>query len=350
MEERENIHKGFKIFIIIFTIIVLLFINRGKIIEIFQRKDMDLSLYETIEDDFQYRFFNGDIIRYNDDGIAYLEDFNRVTTQKDFNFEDPLIEFADKYIYYASGATGDVYVLNNRLETISQFTLNMNIFNIEETSRYIMVHSKGEEETLVTIDIEGNILYKNIPEKNILNYDMGRNTYAFSTLVIEDDILSILNIYDFQGQIVDSMEFKNEVIFKLYYLEEDILLLTDKGLYMIKDRQILWEKEFPLIKNIIIDKGKIQLLYSNCLETLDFLGQSISILEFEEEYDMITSMEDGLILYGEKDILIIKDEENYKLSLDHKINDVSGYNNQIIVNTEEYTYIYDMKITEGEER
>src|SRR5699024_9218651 len=152
-----------KIFIIIFTIIVLLFINRDTIIEIFERKDMDLHHYKTIEDDFHYRFFNGKMIRYNDDGIAYLEDdFSNAVLQKDFYFKEPIIEFGHEYIYYASGDSGDIYVLNNRLETISQFNLNMNIFNIEETSKHIMVHNKEEEEeTLLTIDIEGNILYEN---------------------------------------------------------------------------------------------------------------------------------------------------------------------------------------------
>ena len=350
MEERENIHKGFKIFIIIFTITVLLFINKEKIIEIFERKNKDLNLYETIEDDFDYRFFKGEIIRYNDDVIAHLEDFSTVEIQKDFNFDQPVIEFGDEYIYYASGDTGDIYVLNNQLETISQFNLNINIINIEETSKYIMVHSKGEEqETLLTIDKDGNILYRNSPNENILNYHMGGNTYAFSTLAIEDDILSTLNVYDFQGQLVDTMEFINEVIFKLYYVGEDIILLTDKSLYMVRNREILWSHEYPLIKNILIDNGKIELLYSNYLETLNPLGESLVTLEFKEEYDMITSMGDDLILYGEKDILIIRDDENYKLSLDHTIKDVSGCGNQIIVNTDEYTHIYEIEVTDEEE-
>lgn len=350
MEEKDRIHKGFKIFIIVFTIFSLLFINRERIIGIFERKDLDLILNYTIEDDFDYRIFNGEIIRYNDNSIGHLDDFNTVRIQKDFNFTDPIIKFGSEYIYYASGDRGDVYVLNSKLETISQFNLNMNIFNIEETKKYLMVHSKGQElETLLSIDIEGNTIYKNSPVENILNYDMGANTYAFSTILIGDDILSSLYLYDFQGHEVNRMVFENEVIFKVYYSNENIILLTDKGAYVLSDSEILWNKEYPSIKNILVDKDNIHVLYSNYLETLDLFGETLETLEFEEDYDMILSMEDGLILHGENDLLLIKDDESYKVSLENTINNVSGYGNQTIVNTDKYTYIYDMEKTEDED-
>ena len=351
MEERQGVHKGFKIFIIIFTIFALLFINKEEIIKFFERKALDLTLNYTIKDDFDYRFFNGEIIKYNDNSIGHLDKINSVKTQKDFNFTDPVIKFGNEYIYYASGDRGDVYVLNNRLETVSQFSLNMNIYNIEETSKYPMVHSKGQEfERLLSIDIEGNTIYKNSPGENILNYDMGANTYAFSTISIGDDILSSLYLYDFQGQEVNRIVFENEVIFKVYYSNDNnIILLTDKGPYMLNNDKILWNKEYSLIKNILIYKDNIHVLYSNYLETLDFNGNVLETLEFEAEYDMMLGMEDGLILHGDKDLLLIKDNESYKLNLEDSIKNVTGYENEIIVNTDLQTYIYEIELTENEE-
>lgn len=342
MEDRDSIHKGFKIFIIVFTIVVLLFINREMIADFFQGQNDDLDIYKRIEDDYDYRFFNSEIIKYNDQSIAHLEDFDQVKIQKDFRFSNALVEFGNDYIYYADSENGNLYILDKQMETIGQFNLDMNIFNIEETDKYIMIHSKDESESLYSINDQGSIIYKNSPNSNILNYHMGSNSYAFSTLKIEDDIISTLHIYDFQGQLLDSMDFENEVIFKINYNGDNILVLTDKSLYMIH-REILWEKAYPLIKNIVIDKDSIKLLYSNYLETLDLSGNSLETLEFKENYDMIESMEDGLILYGDKDILAIRNDENYKLSLDDEITSLSGHGNYLIVNTEKYTNIYDFE-------
>lgn len=345
MEERDSIHKGFKIFIIVVTIIALLYINRDNLGEFFRGTKSDFTLLESIEDDYDYRFFNGEIIKYNDDGIALLEDFKEITLQKDFGFELPVINFGDQYIYYADGQTGHVYILDKKLETIGQFNLEMDIFNIEETEKYIMVHSKGDIETLYLVNSEGNIIYKNSSEGNILNYDIGPNSYGFVTLSIDRDIISTLHLYDFQGQVVDSLEFEDEVIFKMDYIDDNILLLTDKNLYTM-DRQILWEKEYSLIKNILIEDDRLFLLYSNTLETLDMAGESLDALDLKEDYDMIVSMEDGLILHGERDILAIKGEETYRLSIDEDIISVSGHGNHLIVNSEASTTIYQFESKE----
>lgn len=345
MEERESIHKGFKVFIIVFTVIILLFINRERIIDIFQGQNADLDLVDRIEDDYDYRFFNGEILRYNENGLAHMEDFDKVIIQKDFGFSEPLMRFGKNNVYYCDAATGDIYVLNNELETISQFNLGMSIFNIYESNKYIMVHSKEDPEHLYSINREGNIIYKNSPGKSILSYDMGANTYAFSTLLIEDDIVSTLHLYNFEGELVDTIDFENEVIFQFNYSGDDLILLTDKGMYMI-NREILWEKEFSLIKNILLYNENIYLLYSNYLEIFNLSGESLDIIELEEDYDMMIKVEDNIILYGEKEILIIRDEENYKLGIDDIIKSVSSNGNQLIVNTDDYTNIYEFKTRE----
>ena len=132
MEEHESIHKAFKIFIIVFTVLALLFINRERIIDLLQGQNNDLDLLKTIEDDYDYRFFNGEIIKYNDESIGHMEDFDELRLQKDFSFSKAVIEFGSDYIYYSDGESGNIYILNNQVETISQVNLDMNIFNIDE--------------------------------------------------------------------------------------------------------------------------------------------------------------------------------------------------------------------------
>lgn len=345
MEERESIHKGFKIFIIVFTAIILIFINRDRIIDIIQGQARDLDLIDTIEDGYNYRFFNGEIIKYNEDGLAHMKDFDELIIQKDFEFSQPLIRFGKDNIYYSDTSTGDIYILNNQLETINQFILDMTIFNIYESDKYIMVHSKEEAENLYSINTQGSIIYKNSPGQNILSYDMGPNTYAFSTLTIGDDIVSSLYLYNFEGELVDTIEFENEVIFQFKYSGDNLILITDKGLYFI-NREILWDKEFPLIKNILLYNENIYLLYSNYLEIISLSGESLDTIELKEDYDMIMNVEDKIILHGEKDILIIGDDNNYKLSIDDIINSISSNGNQLIVNTDNYTNVYEFKAKE----
>ena len=221
----------------------------------------------------------------------------------------------------------------------------MTIFNIYESDKYIMVHSKEEAENLYSINTQGSIIYKNSPGQNILSYDMGPNTYAFSTLTIGDDIVSSLYLYNFEGELVDTIEFENEVIFQFKYSGDNLILITDKGLYFI-NREILWDKEFPLIKNILLYNENIYLLYSNYLEIISLSGESLDTIELKEDYDMIMNVEDKIILHGEKDILIIGDDNNYKLSIDDIINSISSNGNQLIVNTDNYTNVYEFKAKE----
>ncbi len=48
--------------------------------------------------------------------------------------------------------------------------------------------------------------------------------------------------------------------------------MTDKSIYMLKNEDILWEREFQLIKDIYIDRTKIYVLYGNTLETISIDG------------------------------------------------------------------------------
>ena len=56
--------------------------------------------------------------------------------------------------------------------------------------------------------------------------------------------------------------------------KNEIIALSDRSLYLIKDDKIMWKKEFDLIKDIYLGKDKIYILYSNYLETIDFNGNT----------------------------------------------------------------------------
>lgn len=346
MEEKEGIHKGFKIFLIVFTIAILIFINRDRLMEMVEGQSSDFQLVETLEDGYNYRFFKGELIRYDDKTIAHLETFDELTLQKELNFTQPMVYFADKYIYYGDGETGDIYIFDSKLENIGQFNLKMKLFNIYETDKYLMIHNKEDKETLYSINNQGGIIYKNTVDDNMLNYDMGPNTYAFVTVSMEDDIISTLHLYDFQGNLVDTMDFDNQILFKISYVEDNLVVLSDKTLYMIH-REILWEKDYSLIKNIMIDDDNIFLLYSNYLETLDHSGQTIDTVEFQEDYDMIESVENSLILHGDRDVIIMEGDKSLKLTMEDTIENLSINGNQLIVNTENYTNIYEFDFAEN---
>ena len=331
-EEKKNNHKQFKIFIIIFVIASLFLLkeeNQNKIKELFgsmNNKDKVL----TIIDSFKYEeelvdlnVYDNTIVLWQKNKVSFKELNGTNIIEKEFNFEEPFIHYANNNIYVVDKSTGDIYYLNKKGETINREQLNKEIFNLKESNKNLIYHMKSQDKEIINVSDKdgvqiGNYSYEN---RNILTYeanDKGSEN-AIAVLDINEGIIkSHIDLYGKNNEKVHELDILGEIVVFLEYTSKDeVVILTDSGLYFIKDGEVLWERNFDLIKDIYIDNDKIYVLYSNYLETIYFNGKTESKIGFGEDYKKIVPFQKNTILYGnnnitivEKDKQILKHEEN----------------------------------------
>lgn len=263
----------------------------------------------------QVAYYNGDIILWGDNKLRGLKLDGHVEWQKEFNFDEPRAYFSKEKIYIFEKPTGQVYTLNPKGETLEKFQLNMDVYNIAESSGNILVHIKeGNKEIIKVLDNKGQVIGENLVEnRNILTYcvDANNKYYAFSTLNLEkENLKSEIQTYGLEGEFLWTAYSDNEIIMYMNFIDEDNLIaLSDKGIYLLYDGNILWKKHFQLIKDIYMDEKNIYILYGNTLEIISFDGRTLEIDSFTEEYKKIFPFGKYLVLCGNNNIIGLKDGE-----------------------------------------
>ena len=100
----------------------------------------------------------------------------------------------------------------------------------------------------------------------------------------------------------------NEIAMYLNFINKNnLIVLSDKGIYQINDGSILWKKQFQLIKDIYMDEENIHILYGNTLETISFDGRTLEKDSFTEEYRKILYFDRYIVLYGNNHIIGLKE-------------------------------------------
>lgn len=331
-EEKRNNHKEFKIFIIIFLIASVFLLkeeNQNKLKEIFRsmnNKEKTLTVVDFFkyeEEVLDLNVYDNTIALWKNNKISFKEFDGTNIIEKEFNFENPFIHYGDNNIYVMDKSTGDIYFLDKKGETLNREQLNKKIFNLKESNKNLIYHIKSTgQETINVLDKDGiqigNCSYE---DKNILTYeanDKGSKN-AIAVLDVNEGIIkSHIDFYGKNNEKVHELDILGEIIVFLNFTSKDeVVALTDNGLYFIKDGNILWKKNFDLMKDIYMGNDKIYVLYSNYLETIYFDGKIESKVGFGEDYKKILPFQKNILLYGnnnltivEKDKQILKHEEN----------------------------------------
>lgn len=355
MEMDKKGLKGFKIFILILLVFSLLFLNkntRNKIMALFNsfmNSEKTLKLKYTIKDISDVEsvsFYDGNVIKWNTNRVSFLNPDGSIILEKEFNFFNPSIYYGDKYIYVFDRETGDIYAFDSKGNTVKRYQLNKEIYNIKESSENLIVHIKSSDgEVVEVLDKDkvliGNYIYEG---KNILTYNANdegtRNLVAILDLN-EEALKSQVDIYGINNERINTLDFKEEIVIYLDFTHNgDIIVLTDKNLYFISNGKVMWKKQFDLIKDIYLEKDKINVLYSTYLEIIDFSGRTEKKLNLIEEYNKMVPFGDYLLLYGNSNMLFIKEGKEVLKSTEN-INKVFASKNEVLVLSDEDIKIYE---------
>ena len=322
MDHKGIKSKGFKFFVIIFIGIILLFSkreNQEKFINFIKDSKIgvkELELKDSIPIGInidQAATYGDSIILWGENRLKKLKLDGKVEWEKEFNTDEPLAYFGKEEIFVYERPIGQVYILNPQGETIDNLKLNMEIYNIAESSGVILAHIKEEDNEKINIlDKKGNLIEERSTEnKNILTYCIDKNnkSYGLATLNLKGENLKTeIQIHGIEGEFLWTAYLDNEIAMYLNFDDKNnLIVLSDKGIYQINDGSILWKKQFQLIKDIYMDDENIHILYGNTLETISFDGRTLEKDSFTEEYRKILYFDRYIVLYGNNHIIGLKE-------------------------------------------
>ena len=122
---------------------------------------------------------------------------------------------------------------------------------------------------------------------------------------------------------VDKVKIINEIIVFTEFLNGDLITLTDRTLYYIKDSKIFWKKTFPDSKDILLLDNEIYVLYEKNLEVIDLEGRTTNKFSFTEDYDKMKNLDKYIFIYGNNDIIGLQgDREILEYRHDTAIKDI----------------------------
>lgn len=353
-ENQKRTSKKFKIFLLIFILVGFIFIkeeNQQNFVDFFNsfnkknEKTIIFNKNYEFEQEEEYLFFNNSIIKLDDSSISFLDLKDNIIWNKDLSFELTDILALEKNLYLLDKNDGDILILDNKGNTINKINIDTKIFNILEADDNILIHCKDENlERLKILDKDSKVLIEK-EEKNILSYSINNknNDYIISTLNIDEGLRSYVNIYSIATDEVKTFEYNNEIVVFTQFVNNKILISTDKNLYLLDNKELKWSKEYPLIKDILINKEKIYLLYGDNLEIIDLNGETEKKIIFGIEYEKIKKMQNYICIYGKRDILLFNNGvEILKFKTDNEILDIKGNNKIMAIHYLEDLEVYDM--------
>lgn len=350
MNETKVMHKGFKIFVLILILIVVIFIredNQQKFINFFNKlvsRKTEIQLDRSLEGD-NLTFFNGTLIKWEQNSISILNEDGSSRWTKEFDFIEPRVVYGSRNIYIMDKLAGDIYIMDKMGDTVSSIQLYKEIFNLKESINGFIVHLKEEEkDSLEFIDKYGVVLKSLEGTGDVLTYSLNADNskYVYSNIDISNSsISSKLMVCSIEGKEEYSVNIPNEIVISTSFIKDKIVVTTDSSIKLIEKGVFKWSKEYPLIKDIFIDNNDIYLLYGDNLELLDLNGESKGKITFGVEYNKIIPVESYIALYSNKDLLILQDfQEVLKYKADEDILNVTGNVNSIALHYKNKLEIY----------
>lgn len=358
MEDKQDKQKksiGIKLFIIFLIGIMLLFTkqeNQEKFIGFINKDKTPKGTLKVIGSIpitpgiTEIGSYEKSIIIWQNDKLGKFKVDGSNEWEKAFSFDQPMLRFGKNNIYVCEKTTGDIYVLDSQGESLNRIELNTKIFNLKEEKENILVHSKNidtDVESIKILDKNGHILDETLVEGgSILTYSINEDedTYAISTLELSEEKLKTkVETFKIGGELLYTSFFDNEVVlFSTFIDKGKLLTMSDNSICLIDRENKLWDKKLQLIKDIYVDKNKINILYGNTLESLSSDGETDKKYSLTEEYNKIVPYDKYLVLYGDENIIGLKNgEEIFKYNSEEIILNVLESKQNLII-------IYENKI------
>lgn len=321
-KDDKKLSKYFKIYLLIFLALMIVFINpvsKRNILnffDIFNRPEKELKLVNEFNIDKQAKsidIFEEKIINWRDNRLYFL-DFNGFEIlNKDFEFKNPSIVFGEDFIYIMDKDSGNIYIMDKHGETIERIDLKSPFHNLKEEGDYLHIYKKDEDKEIVDIiDRKGNILIRheeNIPILTVASENKNKK-YVISTLDIDKELKSIVSIYSLDGNSIQDIELKDEIVVYTKLIKNNILIVSESKIHVFVDGKEKWSKKIENLKDVKMLNNNICILYNNKFETLSLRGNIIEETNLTLNLEKIGFVEDNILLYGKRNIVMPQNRKN----------------------------------------
>lgn len=281
-------------------------------------------------------FLNGRVMYWDGERISVSDDTGKILWERTFLMEDPVVETSHNLISIYSRTSGDAMTFNHNGEMLSSISEDMELKWFKSSRQGSISHLyRDGSNILKTYDSGGNFIREFVFKDSFpVDYRMDSESLYVTLLKldnnkIETGLVRMGNdeepIFSVSGSILmDTISFGNDQIF-----------VTDTGIFMSQGGEVVWKREYPLFKDMIVDGREIYIVYGDNLQVLDWEGNSIHKETLGIDFDSIHRHGKHMILSGEKDILAIKYLEHIaSYGFNSRIKDIQSQFNNLVVTTE----------------
>ncbi len=354
--KNKKQNKKLIMYVIIILIITIIFIiptSREKIFSrsnLFSKPERELLLINEFNMDRAIEEIDIDydrIIAFKDKKIFFW-DFNGFELlKKDFNFEELDVIFGKDIIYAMDKSLGKLHLLNKEGKTVEKIDLKTPFDKLKEEGENIYIYRKdGDAEYIDIIDRKGSIIKaheERIPILTLSMRDDGQE-YMVATLDIDKKVNSLLDSYSIEGENIENIKFKDEVIVYSQYVGKRIVLASEKNIYLLKNGSIKWEKKIKNLKDIKVRNNKIYVLYNDKFEILSLRGKIKEEFKVNIDLENIRFIKEDVLLFGKRDILIPQNKNDIlKFKADSDILNLKYNEENLLIEKEGKVEIYKLK-------
>lgn len=321
-KRNKKRRKVLRIFSIIILIVLMIFIipaSREKIFSgfnLFSKPEKELLLIKDLNigsgiNDIDISY---DTIIASKYKSLNFYDFNgNEILRKDFKFEKLDVVFGKDIIYAMDKSSGKLHLLNKEGKTVEKLDLKTPFDRLKEEGEKIYIYRKdGDAEYIDIIDRKGSILKAHEERLPILTLAMRDNDqeYAISTLHTDGKTSSMLDVYSIEGENIENIKFKDEILVYSEYIGKKILAAGGENIYLLKNGKIQWEKKIKNLKDIKVRNNKIYILYDNKFEMLNINGKIKEEVDLNSDLEKIMFMRNNVLLFGKRNILMPQKGKN----------------------------------------
>jgi hypothetical protein len=287
--------------------------------------------------------------------MTVSDESGKILWERTFLMDDPRLVIYDNLIGVYDRVSGEAIVINFNGEILVQIDEDSQIFSFKPGKDGHIVHIKEEGRELLKIyEVNGehreNLIFTdNYP----IEYSLDAGEAMVTLLELEGDGLGTRMVrYNSDGE-EELYDLHDLVIIKVIAVGDDSLIVTESGIYLQSNNQIVWGRDLALLKDVLVDGNEIYAIYGDNLRIMGMDGETISEETFGIDYEKLHAHGKYIVLTGEKDLLVLRHKEQVTVhSFNWEIVDIQSQFNDLIVTTQNGVNIVRIedKVVEEEER
>ncbi|WP_409228428.1 DUF5711 family protein [Gudongella sp. SC589] len=283
------------------------------------------------------KYINGRYLAWNGEKMSVSDESGKILWERTFLMDDPRLVINDNLIGVFDRVGGEGVVINFNGQILTQIKEKAQIFSFRPGKEGHIVHIKEEGRDLLKIyGVDGehreNLIFTN---NYPIDYSLEADGVKVTILELQDKgIGTKLVKYTSEGE-AELYDLRDLVIIKVLSVGNDRLIVTEAGIYLEMNGQVVWGRELPLLKDVLVDGNEIYAIYGDNLRILNKEGKTIHEATFGIDYVKLHAHGKYIILAGEKDLLVFRHMEQIAShSFNWKIVDLQSQFNDLIVTTE----------------